>query len=486
MRVRMAHITQNLENEEGRKLITEDIIKYAIENHKVIEKYAYILHDKDYKQDEKKKYVLDEKGEKVLVAKHFHVVLKFSTPVDIENIAKWFNVPTNFVECKYKGRYAFVDNCTYLTHEKYDDKHQYEDNEVKCNFDFRSFLNENLIMRMKNSRNLKDDVRDEYRRKVMFEGMTLKQAREENKQNYANDYKYLQGCRNEYLSNMPSPDHRTNYYICGGGGVGKGLCSIALARSLFPQLENDEEIFFAVGGDNVTFENYDGQPVIIWNDCRAIELLKKLGGRGNLFDLFDPFPKAQNRQNIKYSSIRLLNRVNIVNSVDSYFTFLNGLAGEYGDYKVEDKTQAYRRFGILIPLHAEDFDLLINRGYLGDGPYDEYKCYARIKGNFRKLHEIYGDKAETVKMFENKMISPVVEGSRLIEDKKRDAEFMRNHIDDVAEILSYGEIIEGDNIKKNINNNNKKKKKIDLNADNLFNEFEGNDDKNNIDIKNLF
>lgn len=468
----MAHITQNLENEKGEKLITEDIIKYAIESHSVIEKWAYILHDKDFKLDkEDKNFILDENGEKISVSKHYHIVLKFKGPTDTKNIANWFKVPENFVECKYKGRYAFFDNCVYLTHEKYENKHHYEDDEIIANFDFREFLNETLIKKIKNSKNLKENIRDEYRRKVMFEGMTLKQAREENKQNYANDYKYLQGCRNEYLSNMPSPDHRTNYYICGGGGVGKGLCSIALARSLFPQFENDEEIFFAVGGDNVTFENYDGQPVIIWNDCRAIELLKKLGGRGNLFDLFDPFPKAQNRQNIKYSSIRLLNRVNIVNSVDSYFTFLNGLAGEYGDYKVEDKTQAYRRFGILIPLHAEDFDLLINRGYLGDGPYDEYKCYARIKGNFRKLHEIYGDKAETVKIFENKMISPVIEGSRLIEDKKRDVEFMRNHINDVAEILDYGKIIEGDDFKKIEENDDNNIEEINLNANDLFNEF---------------
>ena len=79
----------------------------------------------------------------------------------------------------------------------------------------------------------------------------------------------------------PMPQRRINYYIEGLRGIGKSLISRALARTLIERdnLMNDDEIFFEVGSDRTNFEGYDGQPVLIWNDCRASTLLAKLDGR---------------------------------------------------------------------------------------------------------------------------------------------------------------------------------------------------------------
>ena len=60
-----------------------------------------------------------------------------------------------------------------------------------------------------------------------------------------------------------------------------------LARALYPELDDDEDIFFTIGAKNATFEGYDGQPVIIWDDRRDYSLLEELGGRENVFNVFD-------------------------------------------------------------------------------------------------------------------------------------------------------------------------------------------------------
>lgn len=44
------------------------------------------------------------------------------------------------------------------------------------------------------------------------------------------------------------------------------------ACALYPELEKDDDIFFCIGDGKATFEGYDGQPVIIWNDCKSFEL----------------------------------------------------------------------------------------------------------------------------------------------------------------------------------------------------------------------
>ena len=57
-----------------------------------------------------------------------------------------------------------------------------------------------------------------------------------------------------------------------------------MARAMFPD-KPDDEIFYVVGDGRVAFDNYDGQPVIIWDDFRANELLNSFD-RGSVWKLF--------------------------------------------------------------------------------------------------------------------------------------------------------------------------------------------------------
>ena len=377
----------NPKTNESLNFTEENIIKGI--NHKTIKEWAYVCHDKDSNDDG------------TLKGKHWHVVCRSDYAVDFDNVAKWFGVPVQQVQEK-KGRGGFLDGVEYLTHESEKQqtlgKYRYPDEEVESNFDWRQRLTDRTANKMKYGKdNLTD--KEKIRMQVLKEGKPLRDVLEENPIIYAEDLSTLTKLRNQYLSNLQLPPVRINYYIEGKGGVGKGVLSRILAKSLFPS-EFDDDSYFVVGANGALFEGYDGQPVIIWEDRRSAQLLKELGGRGNVFNVFDTVP-TRNKQNIKYSSVCLTNAVNIINGTESYEAFLNGLAGEYKDkdgnqYKAEDKGQSYRRFPMIICLHESDFDMLINKGFAeGTFEYDQYNIYKGIVGNFGKvkkaLNSIYGE-----------------------------------------------------------------------------------------------
>lgn len=397
----------------GEKLIDEETIIKAL-THKTIEKYAYIKHDKDYKHSEGDGHSSVEIGKKI--PDHLHIVIKCKNAVEIAAIAKWFDVPENFVNV-IRGANAYMDCVEYLTHEHLEQqakqKHRYDDNEVKSNHDWRNELDLYQIRRAKRGTS-KLNTKEYYRNEVLYKGMTLRQVIDEDEDAYRTDFQTLEKMRLLYIQKFAQlPKTRMNYYVCGRGGVGKGLISRALARNMYPNLKNDDDVFFEVGAENACFEGYDGQPVIIWNDCRAVDLLAMLKGRGNVFNVFDTHPTSQ-RQNVKYSSIRLTNEVNIVNSVDSFTEFLNGLAGEYTDKngvqrQAEDKGQSYRRFPIIIPLHEEDFDILINKGVLeGSKEYLQFVEHCHIRGNLERISRRLANYQEQKLALESKVISPII------------------------------------------------------------------------------
>ena len=399
--------------ESGEVLLLEDKIKEALQ-HKTITRYAYVMHDKDvYSAHDEEQNENHKKG--LPKPRHWHIVLEFkNNAIEIGVVAKWFGIAENFVDVA-KGRGAFLDCAQYLTHEDSKQqklgKHRYEDSEIHANFDFRSELIKRAEQRMKYGKELSD--KDELRNRVLFQGLTIRQLIAENPIAYQQDYATLDKFRLKYISERaPMPKTRMNYYVCGRGGVGKGLICKAIARSLYPNLKDDEDIYFEVGAKGAPFEGYDGQPVIIWNDRRAYDLLQELNGRGNVFNVFDTHP-TRSRQNVKYSSVTLCNSVNIVNSVQDYKEFLDGLAGEYtskgGEVQTaEDKGQSYRRFPFLLPLHEEDFDLLMNKGfYEGTREYEQYYEYKNIRGNMQRIAELCAGNEELARQLEAKTVGIV-------------------------------------------------------------------------------
>lgn len=408
----------------GEQLWSVEQIEEGLD-HKTITEWAWCYHDKDvWTEDDELQDASHVAGERK--PPHFHVAINLpKNAVEIETIARWFGVPMNFVEIA-RGRGAFLDCVEYLTHEapkqQAAGKHRYEDTEVHANFEWRKLLDERALSRAKYGQEV--DRKTDLRLKVLNGELSLRDVKKEYVLNYFQDYAMLTKLRMEYISHATPPKVRHNYYICGGGGVGKGVASILLAHALYPNIEDEDDLLFRVGAEGTTFEGYDGQPVIIWDDCRSSDLLKKLGSRGNIFNVFDTSPHRQ-AQNIKFGSVNLINAVNIVNSVEPWEDFLGGLVGEYIDKhgdrhnaETHEKSQSYRRFPFIMPLRATDFDILINQAYMsGEGDYEEYIKYERIKGNFGRLAKACPDMVSTVKVG-TASLKPLIEAHDEIESRE--------------------------------------------------------------------
>lgn len=394
----------------GEPLLNEDTITKALA-HKSIKEWAYICHDKDVysEKDEVDSNGTYEAGK--TKPRHWHIVFKAGYAIDVAVIARWFGIAENFVDVP-KGAGAFLDCVQYLTHE--DEKQQglgkrlYEDEEVTANFDFRMRLDKRTENRLKYGTDL--DPKDQMRHNVLYGGWSMLECEKADPLTYMADLDRLKHYRLDYLqTRAPMPPLRINYYVDGLGGIGKNTASRALAKSLFPDYQG--QCFFEVGGDKVSFEGYDGEPVIIWNDRRAAGFISAFG-REETFDIFDSHP-TDARHHIKYGSVRLVNAVNIVNGVEPYQQFLDGLAGEYKtrdgqEMKAEDKGQAYRRFPIILCLRENDFDVLLNRGVAeGTREYEQYIGYRQIVGSFGELAKRLEGRAREV--VEINMLKPALE-----------------------------------------------------------------------------
>lgn len=194
-------------------------------------------------------------------------------------------------------------------------------------------------------------IKEFYKEKVTKEGMTEEYVRKSNSTFYTNNFEAVSRWRKKYLLEYaPIPEFKTNIYICGPGGIGKTVASRAVAKSLFPDAVNP---YFQTFAKTRNLKWYDGQPVIIWDNCKSSDLLRMFG-RQKLFDILDPQP-TDTKCKTNSGSVRLVNSINIINSTEPYDEFLNGLCKSK-----EDKDQVYKLFPIIMELHGDDYDILYN------------------------------------------------------------------------------------------------------------------------------
>lgn len=436
----------------GEVLLTEEQIKKCIA-HKTLGKWAYVCHDKDVYSE---KDELDDPEHKTAgepKPRHWHIVLRTKTnQLEIEVIAKWLGISENFVEIKSAS--AFLDCVEYLTHEHQNQqelgKHLYDDEEIIANFDFRGLLDQRKENSIKYGR---ADIskKDQWIHDLNQGKKTLRQCYMEDPILYGNSEELLRRNRRIFLQMQKPPLTRTNVYIGArrkdgtSGGMGKSLASRAVARQMGRSLGfidfEDDDLFFIVGAKNVTFEGYDGQPIIIWDDCKAINILEKLGSRENVYNVFDTYPApVTQRQNVKGSFVPMNQVCNIISSSQEPFEFLDGLAGEFTNksgqtFKADDKSQIYRRINIYLFLHEEDFEIGFNKGYFNDNNnYMEYEQYKGITGNFQIVRrELQDAQARQIEMQMTRRI-----GEKVEEKMRHDAEQKEKNKDKVLDFSMYG------------------------------------------------
>ena len=440
--------------ETGEELFNMDNLAVGLA-HKTIKRWSWAIHDKDVWHDFDAPFskdlagnklvavgddgqpLVNEIGEKYYVRdmnyvgktrpSHIHINIELAVQMPLESIAKWFSIPMKYIQLK-KGAGTFLDLTEYLTHEADNQqelgKHRYDDEEVHVSDsfdDWRVQLNKRNETRIRYDKDL--SLTDYYQMEV-FEGrMTVTDIlKSEDRDVYlalgtggANWLDKLYKARATYLLKQDPPTTRVNYYMTGNGGSGKGLLSKALARSLYPDLKDDRDIFYEVGQYGNLFDSYDGQPVIIWNDFRGEQLLKALGSRGDVFNVFESHPTAQ-RVNKKFSEVMLMNTVNIVNSVQDPADFVTDIVGAkyYSDGRVkvaaEDPNQMYRRFPVFIFVDTEYYQMFVSQGFLDSSKeYHDYVSEEKLKQNLRKAISLSGPNTEIYHAEEKRTTKKIVD-----------------------------------------------------------------------------
>ena len=203
--------------------------------------YAYIVHDKDKKDDG------------TLKSPHFHIFIKFKSPYDSNYICKWFGVEEQYVS-KIKGRWS--DVLLYLTHKNAEDKYQYSDEEVFSNFDF-------VKAREEKKKNKFDERREEIVN-LIDNGV----IREYNYFEYINavEYdKYKRSIENAFkyrLDKIKGVNRKMDViFVTGDSGTGKTSYAKYIA-------EQKKYSVYVSSGSNDVLDDYKGQDCLILDDLR--------------------------------------------------------------------------------------------------------------------------------------------------------------------------------------------------------------------------
>lgn len=226
-------------------LSEKKVIEVLNEHSNCIEKYAYILHDKDVDENNK------------LVKPHIHLILKFKNDDgrELRHIAAWFDIEEQYVnKSTSKSKNKFLDMCKYLVHMGKEEKYQYSLSEVHSNFDYESFVNQ------KPREQRKQEIID-----LIMTGVITQQ----NYTSYitANDYDRLKKTilnTFEFKINKEASINRNMevIYIWGDAGSGKTTFGKHLAE------QRNLSVFVSSTGKDL-FDGYKQEECIVLDDFRG-------------------------------------------------------------------------------------------------------------------------------------------------------------------------------------------------------------------------
>lgn len=269
---------------------------------------------------------------------------------------------------------------------------------------------------------------------VLTDGWTMRQCSEDDPITFAKIYRTLPGLRLTYLRNQPPVANRLTIYVEGNSDSGKTNFCRLFAKCNFP--DYDDPYFEAGKDERVTFEGYDGQPVVIFNEARPDVLIKKFGYDG-LYSLLDPFPGKEAYQR-KGSSVILNNRLTMLNSPVPWREFIAGLVEPGRPAK-----QIYRRLQMIFVIHPEDYDIVLSGGFIDKSrEYDDYIEFKRIKGRIPYLLQTLGEQVEEV--VAHRLMEIPMAKCKMLEDacgnKITDPEKIPPEFDDYGKMMTEEEL----------------------------------------------
>lgn len=388
----------------------ESLAKTDTDKPPVIRLFAWVIHNRDtYTEEEVSKatkaiQVGDSKPE------HLHCVINLSNGMTPSAVCKLLNIdPRQLVYVKRRegddedDNDTFKDKAMYLCHRRQPEKAQYEFEEIHCNFNYAEEFKKYCQTSLRKSKS-------KHSQAFIKEHLNKLSLGEETTQDIIRIYGY-----DAYEYAKAKFDHAQQYYektalnpvpirltflITGPSTTGKTPLAKLYACSLFPDLKPQEAFFLASDSENRnnTFSSYMGQPVIIYDDWRAVSFITCFG-REKLFNsLFAVHPEPS-AFNIKYGSMVLKHSINIITTVEDPDNFIRGIAGEYkdmyGNYHQSESgqvLQSYKRFWSITQISEEEIIIKINAGFL-DGSrlayYQQYITLATLNNNIKALVEKY-------------------------------------------------------------------------------------------------
>lgn len=227
----------------GKEYLLEKVIQLQFMN-PAVEKGVYILHDKD----------VDVNGDPI--KPHWHVFVKLKYAQRICHIAKWYDVPENFVNHIRKWSRALM----YATHSTEDAKikFQYSDDDVKFYPDSYDW---------KKDREKGDTRRIDWQCEEIENGRIqphhvgdTRYISEKEWRKYKIQYERAFEYRRRKALSMEEIEMQV-IFITGESGVGKTTYAKELAKG-------KGYSFFVAGGTNDPFDGYGGQDCVILDEIR--------------------------------------------------------------------------------------------------------------------------------------------------------------------------------------------------------------------------
>lgn len=204
------------------------------------------------------------------------LIMRFSSNIEKIKVENWFG---GFLATKHTGKDVFIESIYDTLNGKYGKGFAlmyFEKSKIKSNFDWIEEIAEYEKRRLKKAN--KDNLSELESMKfdVLYKGKTLRECQRENEKLYVGNIIILQKLRKSYLQDNRA-NKRVNYFIYGKQGISPLLYSKILARSLYPDFEEEELIFYADSYNtrekDFGLKGYDGQPVIIYNNLEKLEFM---------------------------------------------------------------------------------------------------------------------------------------------------------------------------------------------------------------------
>lgn len=261
-------------------LSEEEIV--AVLQDKNLKRWAYVLHDSDE--------TINEEGETSKRAAHWHICIWVNSATTHSAVAKWFDIPENFVEHEKTSWEAMV---TYLTHELEPEKHRYDDSEIKVMSGYDWKTDRDMYLKRRAERISSDELDELYRKCANGTIREYDHHKHISPLVFIKNEIVFRKAFSYFLESVAWKMRKPKriMFITGVTGSGKSRLSKRLA-------EEQGEMPFVTSSGNDAMDGYRGERIVIFDDFRGADWTVE-----QLLKLTDPYMESKTWSRFKSKSL---------------------------------------------------------------------------------------------------------------------------------------------------------------------------------------